>query len=530
MDDIWGWRQALAAAPGGAGLPSAALPDGVASPAAGPAAAADGAAVADAALPGAAGPGDAASGAAVSWGAIEALSTGAVSLPLSADSAGMIDQLRMLEDAKSAFSAMQARISVAFDAAQRRTEAEAGIPPAERGKGVAGQIALARRESPNRGGRLLGLAKALVTEMPHTLAALQTGQLNEWRVTLLVKETACLSAEDRCAVDEELAADTGALAGMGDRTLVAAAKAAAYRRDPHSVVQRASHAVTERTVSLRPAPDTMTYFTALLPVEQGVAVYAALSRHADTARSDGDQRSRGQLMADTLVERTTGTPGGISGVEIQLIMTDRTFLQGDSEPARLTGYGTVPAGWARTLINPGEIDAGEGAGAGKDEEAGIAASRGDPTAAGREPGKDADTAGDRDFKAWVRRLYTAPGTGDLIAMDSRARLFPPRLRRFIQARDDTCRTPYCGAPIRHTDHVIPWHDGGTTTAANGAGLCEACNHTKEHPGWKTTPRPGPRHTIELRTPTGHTYSSTAPPLPGTSRIEQLATERLARAS
>ena len=74
------------------------------------------------------------------------------------------------------------------------------------------------------------------------------------------------------------------------------------------------------------------------------------------------------------------------------------------------------------------------------------------------------------------------------------------------------------------------HENGTTTASNGAGLCEACNHTKEHQGWKATPRPGPRHTIELRTPTGHTYYSTAPPLPGTSIIEQLATERLARAS
>ena len=101
-------------------------------------------------------------------------------------------------------------------------------------------------------------------------------------------------------------------------------------------------------------------------------------------------------------------------------------------------------------------------------------------------------------------------------MDSRARIFPPGLRRLIQTRDDTCRTPYCDAPIRHLDHIIPWHHGGKTTQANGAGLCEACNHTKETPGWTARiPRPGPRHTLELTTPTGHTYHSTAPPLPGT---------------
>ena len=231
-------------------------------------------------------------------------------------------------------------------------------------------------------------------------------------------------------------------------------------------------------MSLRPAPDTMTYLTALLPVAQGVAVHAALTRHADTLRSTGDPRSRGQIMADTLVERTTGTPGGITGIEIKLVMTDRTLLQGDSEPARLPGYGIVPADWARNLDNQEKREG--------DQES--------------TPGSGGSTP--------------HPGTGDLVAMDSRGRLFPPKLRRFIQIRDDTCRTPYCDAPIRHHDHIIPWHAGGPTTLANGAGLCEACNHTKELPGWKAQPRPGPRHTIEITTPTGHTYRSTAPPLAG----------------
>ncbi|MBN3496006.1 HNH endonuclease, partial [Arthrobacter pascens] len=136
------------------------------------------------------------------------------------------------------------------------------------------------------------------------------------RATLLVRETASLSAADRSSVDEELAPDTGTLTGAGDRAVVAAARAAAYRRDPRSVTQRAAHAATERHVSLRPAPDTMCYLTALLPVSAGVAVHAALTRHADSLRSGGDERARGQIMADDLVEWTTGTPGGITGIEI----------------------------------------------------------------------------------------------------------------------------------------------------------------------------------------------------------------------
>ena len=253
----------------------------------------------------------------------------------------MIDQLRQLEDVKSLAGARQAETAVAFDVSQRRVQAAAGVPAEEQGAGVAAQIALARRESPAKGGRLLGLAKAL-TGTPRTFAAFRSGRLNEWRTTLVVKETACLTVEDRAAVDEELAADTGALDGAGDRAIINAVRTAAYRRDPRSVARRAAHAVTERRVSLRPAPDAMTYLTALLPAAQGVPAYAALVREADAARSGADERSRGQVMADTLVERVTGTAGGITGIDLQVVMTDRSLFQGDSEPARIPVTASCP--------------------------------------------------------------------------------------------------------------------------------------------------------------------------------------------
>ncbi|SEJ80569.1 hypothetical protein SAMN04487917_11468 [Arthrobacter sp. yr096] len=126
---------------------------------------------------------------------------------------------------------------------------------------------------------------------------------------------------------------------------------------------------------------------------------------------------------------------------------------------------------------------------------------------------------DAELTVWVRRLYTAPGTGELLGTDSKARLFSGRLRRFIETRDDTCRTPYCDAPIRHIDHVVSWQSGGKTNLTYGAGLCEACNHTKEHPGWTTRALHGGTrgvHTLEITTPTGHTYQSKASPLPGHS--------------
>ena len=58
---------------------------------------------------------------------------------------------------------------------------------------------------------------------------------------------------------------------------------------------KAALAAADRRVWVRPALDCMAYVTALLPVAQGVAVFAALTRAADSARAGGDSRSRGQV-------------------------------------------------------------------------------------------------------------------------------------------------------------------------------------------------------------------------------------------
>ena len=120
---------------------------------------------------------------------------------------------------------------------------------------------------------------------------------------------------------------------------------------------------------------------------------------------------------------------------------------------------------------------------------------------------------DRRSRATLRRLYAHPRSGALVAMESRARLFPRGLAAFIALRDGRCRTPYCDAPIRHRDHAQPWADGGATAAYNGLGSCERCNYTKQAPGWRVTTNIDETHThtAEFTTPTGKTYRSAAPP-------------------
>jgi hypothetical protein len=186
-------------------------------------------------------------------------------------------------------------------------------------------------------------------------------------------------------------------------------------------------------------------------------------------------------MADTLVERVTGqTAASDVAVTVNLLISDQALLdpdgEGGCEPAHLDGYGPIPADQARDLITqPGDAT-----------------------------------------PMWLRRLFRGPDTGQLVAMDSHQRYFTPGQRLFIRLRDQHCRTPWCEAPIRHTDHIQPAEHHGTTTVPNGQGYCETCNHTKQAPGWQTRriERDDGVHDVETTTPTGHHYRSRAPDPPG----------------
>jgi hypothetical protein len=372
---------------------------------------------------------------------------------------------------------------------------------------VSAQVGLARHESPNRGSRLASAAVTLVRHLPRTLDALSAGALNERRAELVVRATSHLRPELRARVDDEVVGANfvpddprAGIGAWGDRELERRVRACADRLDAAAAVGRCRIAESERRVTIRPVPDTMALVSAVLPVAQAVAVHAALSRAALSAKAAGDQRGKGQVMADTLVELVTGQSRAVAvPVEVQVVITDRALLDGDATAAHVPGYGAVPAGWARELLTRSAPDGWDAA------------------------------------RVWVRRLFTHPPSGTLVAMESTRRLFPAGLRRFVVARDGTCRTPWCDAPVAHADHVEPHADGGPTSAGNGQGLCVRCNIVKEQPGWRSValscgplaregtwpPTSTPlgdderAHTVQITTPTGHVHLSVAPPvLPG----------------
>ena len=304
-----------------------------------------------------------------------------------------MDRLRLFEMLKGAIAAAQMREAVALAEERKAEDAARGVPKGRQGNGVAGEIGLARRISPNEASRWLGAARVLQDELPATFAQLASGATSERRAVLVAKETIFLSREERALVDVELAPR---LEQLGDRKVESEARRMAQRLDPAGAVDRARRAERERRVAVRPAPDTMSYVTLLLPVQKGVAAYASLRKHADSliavgqagANPDGSVRTRDQLMADSAFERLTGlAPDTDVPVEIHLVMSDATlFGPGHSteadEPGILLGHGAVPAPIAREL------------------------------ALGRGRGE-----GDK-VKRWIRRLYLTADGRRLAAMDS----------------------------------------------------------------------------------------------------------------
>ena len=161
----------------------------------------------------------------------------------------------------------------------------------------------------------------------------------------------------------------------------------------------------------------MALLTGYLPVEQGVACWAALRKEADALKASGDARTRGQIMADLLVERLTGQARAEDvNVEVGLVMPLDALLDPTvNQAAHLLGMGPLPAALARELL---------------------ATSQG---------------------KVWWRRLFDPPRRpvrgGHRSVRDPHRRRFDGWLTKLVELRDQTCRDPYCDAPIRHIDHI-----------------------------------------------------------------------------
>lgn len=371
-----------------------------------------------------------------------------------------LDRITAFEALKATLTAVQIREAVAFEQQRRTRDALNSVPVAKQGRRAGDEIGLARKTSPGTGRKFLTTARTLSADLPSTLTALSSGVISDVKAQIIVDETSDLTPEQRRRVDLRMR-NTLPEAGLG--TLRNEARALAAELAADDTAKRAAEAASHRRVTMTPTRHGMGRVNATLPLIQAVAVFEGLRTAADTKVAAGDAggRTHSQMMADLLVERTTGqAEAGAVPMEVHVVIDTDSLLDSGRVPAWLPGYGPLPSRTARDSI---------------------AANR---------------------ARVFVRRLFTTPTEKQLVGMESRRREFSGLLRRMVVFRDDVCRTPWCDARIKHADHVQAAAEGGPTTMENASGLCASCNYAKEHPGWR---HQAAENDLVVLTPSGRRY-------------------------
>ena len=150
------------------------------------------------------------------------------------------------------------------------------------------------------------------------------------------------------------------------------------------------------------------------------------------------------MFADPLL--ATPDKAGAVKVELYVTVSAATLMGLSEQPGELAGYGTITADLAREL------------------------------------------AGDATW----RRLLTDPATGEALEFGTDTYRPPAALRRFVWARDRTCRFPGCMRQAHQSDidHTVPFPHGPTNAANTGA-FCRYHHRVKHRSGWEVSqPKPG----------------------------------------
>lgn len=100
------------------------------------------------------------------------------------------------------------------------------------------------------------------------------------------------------------------------------------------------------------------------------------------------------------------------------------------------------------------------------------------------------------IRAWACDAELIPvvlgGDGEVLDVGRSRRLFTPKLRRALIARDGGCAAPGCTipAPWCEAHHIEHWEHGGPTSVDNGVLLCSHHHHVVHASGWTISMRRG----------------------------------------
>ncbi len=407
----------------------------------------------------------------------------------------------------------------------------------------------------------LGLAGALVRRLPDVHAALSDGVIDLPRARVFADVLGPVTDDD---VARRIAAlvlptagklTTSQIRGRLRRRVLAADPAATRRRYDLSVAGREVHVWAN--------PDGTGGLSAVfLPPARAQAAFERVDAIARSLRTGGDTRTLPQLRADTLLDLLDGTtpsgaPADRPGI-IEFTVPWATIAQAGSDPGDLAGFGPVLADIARQIVTDHQTDqwrysvrhpdtgdllfhgttsarpappsAAEPDGARPPEPTPTPSSTPEPaeeptvpTVAEPASLVRSDASDDRAMPASdhpatpaqaspeARSANSGSGIGSAIPaarpprQAERDRFPSVAMRRWITARDHTCRFPTCNAPARccDIDHCTEHSRGGPTRHDNLELLCRRHHRLKHEGGWKLTRNSD--GTCTWTTPTGHTY-------------------------
>ncbi|MCQ1999181.1 HNH endonuclease signature motif containing protein [Arthrobacter zhaoxinii] len=332
--------------------------------------------------------------------------------------------------------------------------------------------------------RMMFEAGMLYSTHAATLSALEEGRLSYQHAQVVLDQCQNVPAEELPEFEADL---LKAAEGQTRSQFSAKARRLREKKYPDTISKRHLTAFEQRKVTLDREEDGMSCLSAHLRAAEAQQIYTTLSTAARGEQVAGDSRTMDQLRADILAQllmgglgstRASGTSDGdgraekasasrtdcddagvVPRAELMVLINAETLFGADDRPAELHGYGPISAEAARRLA--------------------------------------------RNAVGWTG-LAQDPRTGEILGV-GRRRKVPAGLRRWLRARDETCRFPGCRVSTANADidHTTDWAKGGPTDHGNLEHLCRRHHRFKTLGYWKAfQPTPG---VIEWTSPTGRVY-------------------------
>ncbi len=413
----------------------------------------------------------------------------------SGDTPELLLGISELQTTIAAFHYLQAALSHQAEKRICYDHEERGVHIDYPATGAASSVALARRQAPHGFMSKLAGYRILFEDTPNLAGAFALGVVDEDRIDITLTELGKIKAEHRKDFDAFYGENPDLFTNKGPGKVREAVREFTLPLMDDEESAKLQEAADKQYVRFYRDGSSIR-FSGSLPSVEGVALREHLRQVSFQAKQQGDPRTRTQIEASALVGNlVAGQKRKLPlNLSLCLIMTDRSLFMGKKEPAYLEGYGYISSQVARELI-AGSFD-GNGVDIRKLRE-----------------GEYQDYLENLETVTEIIRLYTAPGGTELVAMDSKARAFPKKLRRFIRVRDRNCRTPYCDGLVQEADHILQHHLGGRTNADNSAGRCPICNKAKEKWGWDEYVALAHPQTMVIQN-AGMRFVSQAPPVMG----------------